>query len=63
MNEIDGMRAIMPRIQREWVDQILIADGRSTDGTQEYAKENGYDLVVQSKPGGRTVFGLPWQTL
>ncbi|MBI4023330.1 MAG: glycosyltransferase family 2 protein [Verrucomicrobia bacterium] len=56
MNELDGMRAIMPRIKPEWVDQILVADGQSTDGTQEYAREHGYDLVVQSKKGGRHAF-------
>ena len=31
LNEIDGMKAIMPRVKRGWVDQILILDGGSTD--------------------------------
>lgn len=53
-NEIDGMRAIMPRIKREWYDQLIIIDGGSTDGTQEYAKENGYFLKVQEGKGIRT---------
>lgn len=56
MNEIDGMRAVMPKIDPQWVDQILVADGQSTDGTQEYAKEHGYDLVIQSKKGARYSF-------
>lgn len=55
-NEIDGMRAIMPKIKREWVDQIIVADGNSTDGTIEYAKEHGYDLVIQSKKGIRHAY-------
>ncbi len=38
LNEIDGVRAIMPRISREWFDQILILDGGSTDGTVEWAR-------------------------
>lgn len=50
-NEIDGMREIMPRIDPSWCDQILILDGGSTDGTIEYAREAGYDVVIQEKPG------------
>jgi glycosyltransferase involved in cell wall biosynthesis len=56
MNEIDGMRVIMPRVRRDWVDQILIVDGQSTDGSQEYAQQHGYEMVVQSKAGGRHAF-------
>ncbi len=47
LNEIDGMRVIMPRVQPEWVDQIVILDGGSTDGTIEYAREQGYFVHVQ----------------
>ena len=50
-NEIDGMREIMPKIKKEWVDQILIVDGNSTDGTIEYAKEHGYEIMVQKTKG------------
>jgi glycosyltransferase involved in cell wall biosynthesis len=53
LNEIDGMRAIMPLVRREWVDQILILDGGSTDGTIEYAREHGYEVHVQTEPGIR----------
>lgn len=52
-NEIDGMREIMPKIDRNWVDQIIITDGGSTDGTIEYAREQGYEVHVQSRPGFR----------
>lgn len=47
------MRVIMPRIQRDWVDQIIITDGGSTDGTIEYARENGYFVHVQERKGFR----------
>lgn len=53
LNEIDGMRVIMPQIRREWVDQILVLDGGSTDGTVEFARTQGYDVHVQREPGIR----------
>ncbi len=56
LNEIDGMQAIMPRIQRDWVDQILVLDGGSTDRTIEWARENGYSVYVQKKAGIRQAY-------
>jgi glycosyltransferase involved in cell wall biosynthesis len=53
INEIDGMRVIMPRIKRDWCDQIIILDGRSTDGTIEYAREQGFLTVIQQESGLR----------
>ena len=46
LNEIQGMKEIMPRIKKEWVDQIIIIDGDSTDGTLEYAKENNWTNFI-----------------
>lgn len=56
LNEIDGMRTIMPKVKPEWCDQILIIDGQSTDGTVEYAREQGYDVVIQQKMGMRHAY-------
>lgn len=53
LNEINGMKEIMPRIKREWVDEIIISDGGSTDGTIDYARDNGYIVVIQKKKGLR----------
>jgi glycosyltransferase involved in cell wall biosynthesis len=53
LNEIDGMRVIMPRVRPEWVDQIVILDGGSTDGTIEYARAQGYFVHVQKERGIR----------
>ena len=53
LNEIIGMKAIMPLIRREWVDQILILDGGSTDGTIAWARNNDYEVHVQREPGIR----------
>lgn len=53
LNEIEGMKEIMPRIRRDWVGQILIVDGGSSDGTAEYARENGYQTIIQNRKGLR----------
>ena len=56
LNEIDGMKTIMPKIKREWYDQLLIVDGQSKDGTIEYAREKGYPIIVQKKKGMRHAY-------
>lgn len=56
LNEIVGMRVIMPRVRREWVDQIIVLDGGSTDGTVEYARDEGYEVHVQREPGIRFAY-------
>ena len=55
-NEIIGMKQIMPKVKREWVDQILFIDGGSTDGTLEYLKEHGYEYYIQKKRGLRAAY-------
>lgn len=51
LNEIKGLQLIMPRIKREWVDEIFFLDGRSTDGTIDYIKSNDYTLILEEHPG------------
>ena len=60
LNEIVGMKVIMPQIRREWVDQILILDGQSTDGTAEYARYEGYEVYVQKERGIRQGYKEVW---
>lgn len=56
LNEIAGMKAVMPSIKKEWFDQILISDGGSTDGTVEWAKAQGYEVHVQRQRGIRHAY-------
>jgi len=49
LDEIQGMQVIMPRIDSEILDQILVVDGGSTDGTVEWAVSQGYEVVRQTK--------------
>ena len=63
LNEINGMKAIMPKIEEDWCDQILIVDGGSTDGTKEWAEENGYEIYVQQKKGLRHAYSEVWEMI
>jgi glycosyltransferase involved in cell wall biosynthesis len=56
LNEHEGMKVIMPKINKNWFTQIIILDGGSTDGTVEYAKEQGYEVYIQTKPGIRNAY-------
>ena len=51
LNEIDGIKKILPEIKKEWVDEIIIVDGGSTDGTVEKAREMGFKVIKQKIPG------------
>jgi len=60
LNELEAMRVVLPQIDRSWVDQILVVDG-STDGTADYAREQGCEVVIQKRKGLRWAFieGFP----
>ncbi len=60
LNEVDGMRDVMPLVKREWVDQILISDGGSTDGTLEAARAAGYEVIEQRRKGIRFGYIEAW---
>lgn len=56
LNEAEGMRLLMPRIRKDWVHQILVVDGGSTDDTVAVAKSFGVDVLVQKKKGLRMAY-------
>jgi hypothetical protein len=51
INEIDGMKAMMPQIKPEWYYELIVVDGGSTDGTIEYCKSNNIPVFIQEQPG------------
>jgi glycosyltransferase involved in cell wall biosynthesis len=51
LNELKGLEAILPGLDRTLVDDIIVIDGGSTDGTLEYARDMGLTLVTQLRPG------------
>jgi glycosyltransferase involved in cell wall biosynthesis len=59
-NEITGIQQIMPRVKKDWVDEIIVVDGNSTDGTREYFEERGYKVVRQKSTG---ICGAYWEGL
>jgi len=60
LNEVIGMKAMMPMIDKSWVDQIIVVDGGSNDGTIEWATENGYEVYVQKQQGFRHAYTEVW---
>ena len=51
LDEIDGIKAIMPRIKKDWADEIVFVDGGSTDGTIEEATRMGFKIIHQTNKG------------
>src|SRR5438045_7369983 len=51
LNELRGLEATIPFIDRSLVDDIIVIDGGSTDGTVAYAMEMGLTVVTQLRRG------------
>ncbi len=51
LDEIEGVRAIMPRVKKEWAEEIVFVDGGSKDGTIEEAQRLGFKVIHQKNRG------------
>lgn len=51
LNEVDGLKATLPHIDRSLFDEIIVIDGGSTDGSVEYAYAEGLTVVRQLRRG------------
>jgi len=51
LNEIDGVKELLPKIKKEWAEEWLIVDGNSNDGTVDEVKKLGFNVALQKKKG------------
>ena len=51
LNEIEGVKIMIPKVKQEWVDEIVLVDGGSTDGTVEEVKRLGLQIIHQKTKG------------
>jgi glycosyltransferase involved in cell wall biosynthesis len=63
LNEELGCKIILPEIKKNWVDQILIIDGKSTDETVKVCKQMGYDVQIQKEMGLNASFREAWPNI
>jgi glycosyltransferase involved in cell wall biosynthesis len=61
LNEIDGVTAVVPKLPLHCLDEILVVDGGSTDGTLEFFESRGVRVIRQKKRGRGEAFRLAMQ--
>ena len=61
LNEIDGAGHVFPKLPLSSVDEVLVVDGGSTDGTIEFFRARGVRVIVQERRGRGEAFRLAVQ--
>lgn len=56
LNEIEGVRVLVPRLSRDAADEIIAVDGGSVDGTREFLAANGIRICDQQRRGRGEAF-------
>ena len=51
LDEIDGVRAIVPKLNKDWAEEIIFVHGGSKDGTIEEARKLGFQVIHQNNRG------------
>lgn len=49
LNEIDGCKRVIPRINKTLFDELIAIDGGSDDGTIEYLESQGFTVHIKKK--------------
>ena len=60
LNEESGCKVILPKINKNWVDEILVIDGQSSDNTVKVCQENGIKVIIQKEKGLNASFREAW---
>jgi glycosyltransferase involved in cell wall biosynthesis len=58
LNEIEGVTHIFPKLPLYLVDEVLVVDGGSTDGTIEFFEARGVRVIRQERRGRGEAFRL-----
>ena len=51
LNEIDGLKKIIPLIELNLFNNVIFVDGGSTDGSIDWLQENNFLVVHQKNKG------------
>lgn len=60
LNEVESIEKALTQLPRDLIDEVLVVDGHSTDGTVELVRKLGYQVIFQEenpKGGGAKGFG------